>query len=349
MAIALLAAVGAYLLLRPFFKRANKNQLRTLIQDAEADKQRMSALLQTMQNQVQEANGLQQQLSEYLAEAERKQVVGRSLTQTIEETATRAREAESGLKQLSEQLTARVAHVQNYWDEQLNQTANTVREVHSQLSCSLQEVDAGLQRLHEQERMAHSFTQKLVAHQKNGFAAQQENLRLSTEINARLEGMLNESARSLLDIQTQQRTSSELFASFSEEVQAMEKALQTQYTAVSTSGETMSAQVEKSLAQMQMHLQTMQQQEADSSHMKQHIQEQLKQVDALPLERLTRTVDITDEMCADLQVGLENAHRLLQVLEQKTVQVLDDSELSSELNQAVSVSPDQQKLYAVPK
>lgn len=349
MAIALLSAVGAYLLLRPFFKRSNKKQLRTLIEDAEADKQRMSVLLQTMQTQVQEATGLRQQLNHYLAEAERKQMVGRSLTQTIEETATRARKAESGLQQLSDQFAERIEHVQTYWDEQLNQTATTVREVHSQLSHSLQEVDAGMQRLHEQERMAQSFMQKLLAHQKNGFAAQQENLRLSTEINARLEGMLNESARSLLDIQTQQRTSNELFANFSADLQTMEQALQAQYGLVNESSERVSAQVEKSLAQMQTHLQTMQQQEADSTRMNQHVHKQVAQVDALPLDRLTRTVDITDEMCADLQVGLENAHRLLQVLEQKTVQVLDDSELSSELDKPISPNAEQQKLYAVSK
>ncbi len=346
-ALALLAVVGAILLVRPLGSHNKSGQMQRLVNGAEHDLQRVGDMLDAIQHRANEADQLNRELSERLQKISQDQQKSCHLADDFERTVKRARSAETELRNISHQLDERIQYVRTYWDDQLQQTVKAARAVRGQLSDSLDLVGNGLQRLREQERMAQGFMNKLLDYQKIQFSAQKENVRLATEVNARLEGMLNESARSLLDIQTQQRNSSELFASFSAEIQAMEQAAKSNFVAMADSSIEVAEQAEKNLEQMRTYLGNTQQAVADSTLMVEQIRSRFDQVKDLQVDRLTQTIDITDEMCTDLQTGLENAHQLLLMLEQKTAQVIDPASWDDQPNTPAALPQKQQNLFSL--
>jgi ATP-dependent Clp protease ATP-binding subunit ClpA len=70
-------------------------------------------------------------------------------------------------------------------------------------------------------------------------------------------------------------------------------------------------------------------------------------VDKLQVDRLAKAVDLTDEMCVDLQTGLENARNLLKLLEEKTQQVFKEVDAESTNEQASSEAKRNDNLFSL--
>ena len=325
-AIALMAALGALLLLRPQVHQRDTHEVRKIRVSAEQDQQRIAQILNTIQHGAQDADYLTAQLKSRVEQINRESQTSRTVAEDAERAIGRAKEAENELRAISTQLGDRIQYVQTYWDEQLSDTVETVRNVHKKLTSGLTQVDEGLTRLREQEKMAQGFTQKLVEHQKSQFSAQQENARLATEINSQLEAMLRESSKTLSGMQEQQQRAEGIFAHFSKEIQGLEQHAHEYFAGVFQATDVARQEVHAGLAETRQHLANLRTQNEQGSAMNQRIRQQFEQVDKLQVDRLAKTVDITDEMCADLQAGLENARNLLKTLEDKTRQVLEEAD-----------------------
>ncbi len=330
-AIALMAALGALLLLRPQVGQRSErdvHHLRELREAAEQEQQRIAQILNTIQHGAQDAEGLTSELKTHVEQIRQDSKKAVVRAEEAELVIGRAKEAEHELRSISTQLGERIQHVQDYWDEQLSDTVETVRNVHKKLSTGLTQVDDGLLRFREQEKMAQGFTQKLVAHQKEQFSAQQENARIAIQINAQLESLLQESTRSLQGMQEQQKRADELFSHFSTGMQGQEQQAHTYFASIFQATDSARQEMQASLEETRSHLSALRKHEEQGSTMNQRILQQFDQVEKLPVERLTRTVDMTDEMCSDLQAGLENARNLLKTLEAKTTQLVNGAEAS---------------------
>ncbi len=325
-AIALMAALGAFLLLRPQVHQQDAHDVRKIRLGAEKDQQRIAEILNTIQHGAQDADYLTAQLKNRVEQINREGQSSRVITEEAERMINRVKEAESELRGISTQLGERIQYVQTYWDGQLTDTVEAVRNVHTKLTHGLSQVDDGLGRLREQEKMAQGFTQKLIENQKMQFSAQQENARLATDINVQLESMLRESSKTLHSMQEQQKQANSLFAHFSTEMQELEQQAQEYFTNTFQTTDVARQELIQGLDETREKLAKLREQDEQGSMMGQRIRQQFEKVDKLQVDRLAKAVDLTDEMCVDLQTGLENARNLLKLLEEKTQQVLNEAD-----------------------
>lgn len=323
-ALALMAALGALLLLRPEAHQQDAHDVRKIRLGAELDQQRIAEILNTIQYGAQDADYLTAQLKSRVEEINREGQTSRTLAEDAERTIHRVKEAESELRGISTQLGERIQYVQTYWDGQLTDTVEAVRQVHTKLTQGLSQVDEGLGRLREQEKMAQGFTQKLIENQKMQFAAQQENARLASDINVQLESMLRESNKTLHGMQEQQKQANHLFTQFTTEIQDLEQQAQEYFTSTFQTTDMARQELTQGLTETREKMAKLREQDAQGSVMGQRIRQQFEKVDKLQVDRLAQAVDLTDEMCVDLQTGLENARNLLKLLEEKTQQVLNE-------------------------
>ncbi|HPY41115.1 MAG TPA: hypothetical protein PLM98_11400 [Thiolinea sp.] len=323
-AIALMAALGALLLLRPQVHQQDAHDVRKVRISAEQDQKRIAEILNTIQHGAQDADYLTSQLKSRVEEINREGQTSRTLAEEAERTINRVKEAESELRGISTQLGERIQYVQTYWDGQLTDTVEAVRNVHTKLTHGLSQVDDGLSRLREQEKMAQGFTQKLIENQKMQFSAQQENARLATDINVQLESMLRESGKTLQSMQDQQKQANSLYAHFTEELQGLEQQAQEYFTSTFHATDVARQELTQGLDETREKVAKLREQDEQGNLMGQRIRQQFEKVDKLQVDRLAQAVDLTDEMCVDLQTGLENARNLLKLLEEKTQQVLKE-------------------------
>ncbi|SKA86891.1 hypothetical protein SAMN02745130_02750 [Thiothrix eikelboomii] len=325
-ALSLMAFLGAFILLRPKPHQQDAHDVRKIRLGAELDQQRIAEILNIVQHGAQDANYLNAQLKTRVEEINHEGQTSRRLVEEAERTIQRVKEAESELRSISTQLGERIQYVQTYWDGQLTDTVEAVRNVHTKLTQGLNQVDEGLSRLRDQEKMAQGFTQKLIENQKMQFAAQQENARLATDINAQLESMLRESNKTLHSMQAQQQQANSLFAQFTSEIQDLEQQAQEYFTSTFQTTDVARQELIHGLAETREKMAKLREQDEQGSMMGQRIRQQFEKVDKLQVDRLAKAVDLTDEMCVDLQTGLENARNLLKLLEEKTQQVLNEVE-----------------------
>ena len=322
-ALALGAMLGALLLVRPSYNSQDAQKIRKLRDKAEQDQQTITNVLSAIQHGAKDTEYLSNQLKARVEQINRKNQNSQTHAEEAERAIEKAIEAENELRAISNQLGERIQHIQTYWDGQLHDTNDTIQQVKAKLQQGLTQVDEGLLRLREQEKMAQGFTKKLIEHQQEHLTSQQKNAQLSGTVHKQLETMLKESTASLQTIQKQNQHPENLFKKYSNDLQDLEQQAHEQFTTVFQTADMARDELNAGMKEARTHNEKLREYEVQSLNMHTRIKEQFENVDNLKVDRLTQTVGLTDEMCANLQEGLENARALLSTLEAKTTEVIN--------------------------
>lgn len=336
--IALMAAGGALLLLYP---QPNGNRdvrsIRDLRQQAETDRKRIAETLEIAQHGVKDAEGLVKKLDGQIVDINRNYDASRARVEQAERVIERVTAAEHEMRDISTQLGERLQHLQTYWDEQLGDSVESVKRIRGKLKEGLDGVDDSLLRLRDQEKMAQGFTRKLIEHHQQQVQHQQENSHLSAEVHRRLESMLQESSLLLEHMQRYQQDADNIFQRFSEEMTTMESQASEQFTTLFQTTDQARTELSAGLEESRQYLGEMRLREAQSDELSRRVMEQFGKIDNLRVERISKTLDLTDQISSDLQKGVENARDMLFTLQRAVTDVSSSLRVDAE-NEAETVA-----------
>lgn len=313
--IALLAAIGAVLLLLPQTTSKETQQLRVVRLQAENDRKRVAEVLEITQHGVQDAESLLKKLKEQVEHSTRAYEASQARAEQAERIIERVTTAEGEIRDISSQLGERLQHLQGYWDEQLGDSVESVKRIRSKLHEGLTQVDDSLTRLREQEKMAQGFTRKLIEHQHAQALNQQENARLSAEVHSRLEEMLKESSHLLEQMSRYQQDADNVFQKFNTEMEGLESQASEHFSTLFQTTDLARHELSSGLEESRKHVETMRRREEQSSDLSRRISQHFEQIDHIRVERIAKTLDLTEQMSTDLHRGMENARDLLSSLE----------------------------------
>jgi hypothetical protein len=176
-------------------------------------------------------------------------------------------------------------------------------------------VDDSLVRLREQEKMAQGFTRRLIDHHHEQAHNQQENARLSAEVHNRLEAMLKESSHLLEQMQRYQQDADTVFLKFNTEMEGLETQASEHFSTLFQTTDLARHELASGLEESRKHVETMRRREEQSNDLSRRIHQQFEQIDHIRVERIAKTLDMTEQMSTDLHKGMENARDLLFSLE----------------------------------
>jgi uncharacterized phage infection (PIP) family protein YhgE len=319
--IALMAAVGALLLLYPQSGNRDVRGIRELRSQAEKDRKRIADVLEITQHGAQDAESLVKKLKDQVSDVSRNYQATQARVEQVERMIERVSTAEHEMRDISTQLGERLQHLQGYWDEQLGDSVESVKRIRGKLKEGLESVDESLFRLRDQEKMAQGFTRKLIDHHQQQVQHQQENTRLSAEVHSRLEDMLKESSHLLEQMQRYQQDADEVFQSFNQEISGMESQASEQFTALFQTTDQARSELTAGLEESRQHLGEMRIREAQSDDLSRRIRQQFEQIDHIRVERISKTLDLTDQISNDLHKGVTNAREMLSTLERAVMDV----------------------------
>ncbi len=325
-AIALVAALGALLLLRPPVDQRDLHKLRKIRHQAEKDQQDIARILSNVQHGAKDHEYLTKQLKSRVAQINDENKVSQSNAASAEQMIIKAKAAKQELHEISSKLGKRIEQIQDYWNNQLAETTGSIKQIKTQLNQGLQQVDEGLLRLQEQEKMAQGFTHKLLQHQQEHLTSYKKNNQTSAEIHHQLENILHSSTASLETIQEHQQQADRLFNAYTETLHKLEQQANEQFAGAFQSTDMACQELTAGLQKNREHLEKLRQYEVQGNQMYEQIKVQFEQVNPLKVARLGETINLTDEMCINLQEGLENARALLSTLEAKTAEVVNAGE-----------------------
>jgi len=318
--IALMAAAGALLLLYPQTGNRDVQGIRELRSQAEKDRKRIADVLEVTQHGAQDAENLVKKLKDQVSDVSCNYQATQARVEQVERMIERVSTAEHEMRDISTQLGERLQHLQGYWDEQLGDSVESVKRIRGKLKEGLESVDESLFRLRDQEKMAQGFTRKLIDHHQQ-VQHQQENTRLSAEVHSRLEDMLKESSHLLEQMQRYQQDADEVFQSFNQEMSGMESQASEQFTALFQTTDQARSKLTAGLEESRQYLGEMRIREAQSDDLSRRIRHQFEQIDHLRVERISKTLDLTDQISNDLHKGVTNAREMLSTLERAVMDV----------------------------
>ncbi|MGB5598127.1 MAG: hypothetical protein WBM66_05360, partial [Thiothrix litoralis] len=298
--VALMAAIGAVLLLLPQTNSKETQGLRVVRLQAEADRKRVADVLEVTQHGAQDAESL---LSKLKAQVEQ-------TTRSYEASQARAEQAE----RIIERVTTAEQEIRDI-SSQLGDSVESVKRIRSKLHEGLTQVDDSLIRLREQEKMAQGFTRRLLNHHQEQAHNQQENARMSAEVHNRLEAMLKESSHLLEQMQRYQQDADTVFLKFNTEMEGLESQASEHFSTLSQSTDLARHELTSGLEESRKHVETMRRREEQSNDLSRRIHQQFEQIDHIRVERIAKTLDLTEQMSSDLHKGMENARDLLFSLE----------------------------------
>lgn len=192
----------------------------------------------------------------------------------------------------------------------------SVKRIRAKLHEGLTQVDDSISRLREQEKMALGFTRRLIEHHHEQVTNQQENSRLSAEVHTRLEQMLQESSHLLDQMKRYQQDADAVFQQFSTSMEGLETRASEHFNTLFQNTELARHELKTGLDESRQHVETMRRREEQSNELSRKIHEQFEQIDHIRVERIAKTLDLTEQMSSDLHKGMENARDLLSSLEQ---------------------------------
>ena len=313
--VALLAAIGAVLLLLPQTNSKETQELRVIRLQAEADRKKVADVLEVTQSGVQDAEQLLNKLKAQVEHSTRTYEASQARAEQAERIIERVSTAEQEIRDISSQLGDRLQHLQSYWDEQLGDSVESVKRIRSKLHEGLGQVDDSLVRLREQEKMAQGFTRRLIDHHHEQAHNQQENARLSAEVHNRLEAMLKESSHLLEQMQRYQEDADAVFLKFNTEMEGLETQASEHFSTLFQTTDLARHELNSGLEESRKHVETMRRREEQSNDLSRRIHQHFEQIDHIRVERIAKTLDLTEQMSTDLHKGMENARDLLFTLE----------------------------------
>jgi DNA repair exonuclease SbcCD ATPase subunit len=312
-----LIAMGIALLL--FFLPASDNSAQTALRDlrlqAEKDRKRIADVLEVTQHGAKDAENLVHKLRSQVDDISHNHQTSQAKIEQAEHIIERVRAAEHEMRDISTQLGERLQHLQSYWDEQLGDSIESVQRIKSKLKEGLEHVDDSLFRLRDQEKMAQGFTRKLIEHHQEQVQNQQENSRLSAAVHTRLEDMLKESGHLLEQMQRYQQDADAVFNSFSQEMSGLESQASEHFTGVFQTTDQARTELLAGLDESRQLLSEMRLREAQSDDLTRRVIQQFEQIDHLRVERISKTLDLTDQISTDLHNGVTSARQMLATLE----------------------------------
>lgn len=336
--IALMAAIGALLLLYPQTTNRESQRIKVMRLQAEHDQRRIADVLEITHRGAQDTEQLVKQLKDQVEQSTRSYQAGVARIEQAERIIERVTTAEHEMRDISSQLGDRLQHLQGYWNDQLGDSVESVKHIRTKLHEGLTQVDDSLGRLREQEKMAQGFTRKLIEHHQEQIQNQHENSRLSSEVHVRLEEMLKESSQLLEQMKRYQQDADTVFQKFSNEMDGMETQASEQFSTLFHTTDNARHELNEGLEESRQHIKTLRRREEQSSELSRRIRKQFEQIEHIRVERIAKTLDMTEQMSDDLHQGMESARELLSSLE-LTVQGITSS--LSEKTQNSSEEPQQ--------
>ena len=136
-----------------------------------------------------------------------------------------------------------------------------------------------------------------------------------------LEDMLKESSHLLEQMKRYQQDADAVFNSFSQEMSGLENQASEHFTGLFQTTDQARAELVAGLDESRQHLSDMRLREAQSDDLTRRIIQQFEQIDHLRVERISKTLDLTDQISTDLHNGVANARQMLATLELSLIHI----------------------------
>ena len=289
----------------------------------EKDKSSAEQFVTNVENSADEANELIKELKSKTSVITSKQHQAWVQVEDIEQMVEDALECSRELKQTTDDVNQRMTQIQNYWDEQLKESANVVERVQSTLEQGLAKVESGLEALKNSELQSRALSQQVVESYNQQSEILSNNAVASKEIRLNLDKTFEDSKQFLEQLQTQKQSVEKSFQQFNDDLGGYESQAYEQFNGVFQSTDIARKELDANVNESRLYIDNLRRYEEEGRNIKLQARSHLDSMNDKSMDQFATTLENTQKMFATLQDDVQDAQYAIDSLRKMKRQIVE--------------------------
>ena len=232
----------------------------------------------------------------------------------IQDIAEQSEAIEANLLERSEALERRIQQTQHIWDERLGETENTVLRVEQELRDGLNHLEVGIKRVQQQDAHSYQLAQHISAQHNLQLHTLEANNELAEQVRSHLNMTLEESTQLLDHLRTNQGKADTAYERYMESMSGYENDLYAEYDSAFQSADMARQELSASVDESRIHVESLRRYEEQSRVIKETTESNLKQLDVKAINKLSDTLETTQQTFQSLSKKVAEAQQALNSL-----------------------------------
>lgn len=237
-------------------------------------------------------------------------------TQEVIETSKHVKEHEKEINAASTHVKENMGKIQKYWDNQVNETIDTISLFQHKLTENIEFASSDLEKISEQKSVSSALLEDFLSKHNEQNSLIENNSEVSAKVASNLEKAFTESNK-LLDLLKQQQDKAELSLNeYSERLNNFEEQAYEQFDTSFQVADLARQELSANLDENRRHIETMRRQEEQSHGINTQISKNLETLDYSKIVKISETLDNTQDMFDEIHTKVESTRVMLEELKQ---------------------------------
>jgi len=282
--------------------------------DAEESAEHITSATTSIREQEKETTKITQTIRSQANELSVKQKETEQYTNKIIDTSKQVEEQQKEIDSVSNKVSENMNKIQKYWDNQVNDTVDTISLFQHNLNENISIASEELNKISEQKNISSELMEDLLNKQHTQNTLIEDNSELSQKVSANLQQAYTESNK-LLELLKQQQDKAELSLNeYSERLNTFEEQAYEQFDTSFQVADLARQELSANLEENRKHIETIRRQEEQSHGINNQIAKNLETLDYSKIKKISETLDTTQNMFDDIHNKVEETRLMLDEL-----------------------------------
>ena len=293
-----------------------KKLIKELRIEAEENTDHIASATSTIRVQEQETTQITQTMRNQATELAVKQKEAEHFTKKIVGASKQVDKQQKEISTVSDKVTESMTKIQKYWDNQVNDTVETISLFQHNLNQNIDLASSGLEKINEKKVISDELLDDLLNKHNQQNLIIDDNTELSEKVASNLQQAFTESNKLLELLKQQQEKAQSSLNEYSERLNNFEEQAYEQFDTSFQVADLARQELSANLDENRRHIETMRRQEEQSHGLNTQIAKNLETLDYSKIVKISETLDNTQNMFDDIHHKVEETRHMLDELKQ---------------------------------
>ena len=291
-----------------------KKKIKAIRIEAEKEKEHIISAATTVKTQEKEAAEVFNEIKEEAQHVAKTRDLVEKYQHQIIETATQVKHQEKELNNVTGNVTSKLENIQSYWENQLDDTVSTIKELQGNLDTKINEVDDDIEKMRHQKELSQELLQDFLDRHNEQGNLINKNTEVSEAVSESLDETLRESKQLIQLLKQHQENAEKSLKKFTDELTVYEEQAYEQFDTSFQVADLARQELTANIDESRKHIETMRRYEEQSHSLNAQTQKNLELLDYSKIVKLSNTLDTTQDLFTDMRSRVEETKLMLDEL-----------------------------------
>ena len=299
-----------------WFSSREKKLIKKLRIEAEENTDHITSAATTIREHEKETTQITQVMRTQASELAVQQKETEQFTNEIIQTSKQVKEHEKEIDDVTTHVSENMSKIQKYWDNQVNDTVDTISLFQHKLSENINIANEDLEKIKQQKGLSDELLQDFLNKHNQQNSLIDNTAEMSDKVTANLELAYKESSKLLGMLKKQQEQAELSLNEYSERLNNFEEQAYEQFDTSFQVADLARQELTANLDENRKHIETMRRQEEQSHGLNNQIAKNLETLDYSKIVKISQSLDTTQNMFDEIHHKVDDTRMMLEELKQ---------------------------------